>query len=69
MKRKRKLYTRRCWGEFTDGRLHLHPMDNSYGGFGHGEIIGFAIFTDKARALKEYEDVRRIEIREIKPSS
>lgn len=59
MKRKAKLYRRKMWGGFSDGRLHLWS-DGIVGG-----DTSIAIFTSRAAALRSYEDVRRIEVREL----
>lgn len=56
---KRKLYSRKMWGGFSNGRLHIWK----------GGIVGGipepAIFTRRSDARAAYEDVRRIEVREL----
>ena len=55
--KKRRL----MWGGFSDGTLHtwLAPWDD-------GTYRRVAVFTTRKDALCQYEDVRRIEIREFK---
>jgi hypothetical protein len=56
----RKRYCRKLWGGFLDGRLDVEfyrPQD--------GPGTTPAIFTSRRRAKEVYEDVRRIEVREL----
>ena len=49
------------WGGFCNGRLDSWLDRDAY-----GFCVRFAIFKTRAEAAKQYEDVRRIEIREVK---
>lgn len=62
---KRKPYVRKCWGGFVAGRLHYTMIDTGFGGWGSGGMMTMAVFTNKAIAERQYEDVRQIEIREV----
>ena len=58
-------YSRLVWGGFSDGVLHINWVDTGFGGFGESMIEAPALFLSRKRARQEYEDVRRIEIREV----
>lgn len=53
-----KRKTVKAWGGFCDGQLHIWPGRSSFA----GEI---AVFSSRKFARLAYEDVRRIEIREV----
>lgn len=63
----RRRYKVRLWGGFCDNTLSMSEVDTGFGGFGTGEGTARmpAIFTSKAKARKQFEDVRAIEIREL----
>lgn len=53
------------WGGFSEGHLHIDKIEDGFGG--HHYRLSPAIFISKREARLQYEDVRRVEIREIKP--
>ena len=57
----------RMWGGFVNDRLHLRNIDTGHGGWGDHLTDAPAIFRRKMDARAEYQDVRRVEIREVKP--
>ena len=62
----RKLYKRRVWGGFVADRIDYRMIDTGHGGWGQGgAMMTLAVYTSKAIAKKHYEDVRRIEVREL----
>jgi len=63
-----KLYKRKLWAGFRDGRLHLDTMDTGWGGFGSGDGMRKvpALYTSRREAREQYRDVRQIEIRELR---
>lgn len=61
----KKLYKRKVWGGFVDGRLYMQMIDTGFGGWGNGGVKAPAIYTEKRRAQREFQDVRPIEIREL----
>jgi len=67
----RRRYKTRLWGGFCDNALHVYEMDTGFGGFGISEGMARmpAIFTSRNKARKQYQDVRRIEIRELGPNA
>lgn len=66
----RKLYRRKLWGGFSDGRLVVGDIDTGFGGYRGGGIVQApSIFMNRADARREYEDVRRVEIRELPPKT
>ena len=62
----KKLYRVRAWGGFINNRLDRRVIDTGFGGWGKGLVLGRAIYNSKKAARKEYEDVRLIEVRELK---
>ena len=50
-----------CWGGFTEGRLHLESMDDHFGGRNERHVP--ALFLTRKEARKQFEDVRKVEIR------
>lgn len=55
----------RCWGGFVEGRLHWFEMGS---GYELGMIRAAAVYESRRLARLDYEDVRRIEIRELPPT-
>jgi len=51
-----------AWGGFVDGKLNKRLVSNDRGGL----VSSFAVFYNRREARRQYEDVRRIEIREVK---
>lgn len=62
------LVKRKCWGGFVYGRLHYRDIDTGWVGWGGSLTSAPAIFAFRRDALREYQDVRAIEIREITAS-
>lgn len=61
---RKKKWRKRMWVGYSDGRPAYTMIDTGFGGWGKGGYRTLAIFTDKARAKREYEDVRPMELRE-----
>lgn len=61
-KRKPKPRVVRCWGGFVDGRLHWFVMGS---GSELGVLRAAAVYESRRIARLDYEDVRRIEVREL----
>lgn len=59
---------RKFWAGFTDGKLHIREIDTGFGGFGSGKQRAPALFPSHAAARREYEDVRLVEVRVIRPT-
>lgn len=54
------------WAGFAGGKLHTRDVDNGWGGFGMGRMVRTPmLFTARAKALEEYEDVRKVEVRVV----
>jgi hypothetical protein len=64
--KRRKPWRKRVWVGFQEGRPDYRMIDTGWGGWGEGGYRTIIVFTDKARARREYEDVRRMELRLIK---
>lgn len=58
----RKIKTVLAWGGFCDDELEFMYVDT---GFGGSKVKVPAIFKTKAKARREFKDVRRVEIREV----
>jgi hypothetical protein len=58
-----KTKTIKAWGGFSEGKLHKILIDSGWGGFGQNENPSLAVFLTRAEAKKQYQDVRRIEIK------
>lgn len=56
----------RFWAGFTDGKLHVRIVDSGFGGWGDSFTEQPAIFKKRDDARKEYEDVREVEIKEVR---
>ena len=52
----------KMWGGFYSGKLHVRLVDSGHGGWGRNFTHRPAIFLRKTDALREYEDVRELEI-------
>lgn len=64
--RRRKPVRRHCWAGFTDGHIDKMSVNDGYGGFeAWPNSVMLALYTSRALAKKRYEDVRRVEIREV----
>jgi hypothetical protein len=61
----KKMKPVRAWGGFVDGRLDWTEMDTGWGGYGNAVEPIPAAFRTRKSARKKYQDVRRVEIREI----
>lgn len=48
------------WAGFSNGRMDVQPYKGPSGTF-YG-----VLYTSKREALKHYQDVRRVEVREVK---
>lgn len=57
-RKRKKSWSKRVWVGFSGGRPDYRMIDTGFGGWGNGGYRTLAIFTDKARAKREYEDVR-----------
>jgi hypothetical protein len=53
------------WAGFSDDRIDTRYVDTGFGGKGVGETRMPMLFVTKADAKKQYEDVRKVEIRVI----
>lgn len=55
------------WAGFMDGELDLSIVDCGWGGYGTGDTAKMPmIFRTRAIASKKYEDVRKVEIHEVR---
>lgn len=52
----------KAWGGFLNGKLDVREMDDGWGGGNRRKA--FAIFRNRKDAREQYQDVRRIEIRQ-----
>lgn len=68
MKKSKPMYGGRFWGGFSDGKLDRQPVDRGWGGYNGELTTGLAVYTSRALARQHYEDVRRIEIHEVRPT-
>lgn len=58
-----------AWGGFCDGILDWTTNDAGWGGFGTGDfVMRPALFKTQKAARAKYQDVRRVEIREMSAS-
>lgn len=55
-------YRRVVWGGFVNGRLSFTTIDDGFGGWGVTRRPSPALFTSKPAALREYTDVRPVEL-------
>lgn len=51
------------WGGFIDGNLDVREIDTGWGGWGQGFIRMPMVFTTRAEARRQYEDVRKVEVK------
>jgi hypothetical protein len=63
----KKMRIVKAWGGFVDGKLDWADMDTGWGGYGVAVEPIPSVFRTRASARKKYQDVRRVEIREVKP--
>jgi hypothetical protein len=63
----KKLYQRKLWAGFSDGRLFFGEMDTGWGGYGSGDGMRRmpSLFTTKREAREQFQDARQVEIREL----
>ena len=65
--KKRKAKPVLAWGGFSCGKLDYLHLDTGFGGWEMMRPAKLpAIFMSKVRAMMEYQDVRKVEIREVK---
>jgi hypothetical protein len=64
--REGKMKPVKAWGGFVDGRLNWHLADTGLGGWGVTYRQMPAMFRTRREARKEYQDVRRVKITEVK---
>ena len=60
----------KMWAGFVAGRLFVYEIDDAFGSAtfcGASRRMSPAIFKTRKEARAQFEDVRRIEIREIGP--
>lgn len=53
----------KAWGGFSSGRLDMREMDDKWGG--ENKRMVPAIFRNRKEARRQYQDVRRVEIRQV----
>lgn len=58
----RKTY----WARFIADKIHLTIVDDGWGGYGEATRKSPALFCNKGMARKQFEDVRKVEIVEVK---
>ncbi len=64
---KKTIKTTLAWGGFSMGSLDWVDADYGWGGVGSGgNVMLPAVFKTRKIARERYEDVRRVEIREVK---
>ena len=56
----------KAWGGFSAGKLCYLEVDTGFGGFGKALVKMPAIFKARELARAHFQDVRRVEIREVK---
>lgn len=66
----RRRFKKQLWAGFCDDSVDMRSMDTGFGGFGSGDGVRLipAIFSSRKAAREQYEDIRRIEIRELGPT-
>lgn len=52
---------KQMWGGFCDGKLDMREIDDYWGG--SNIRISPALFTSRKKAMAQYKDVRRIELK------
>jgi len=60
---KRKLV---MWAGFESGEIYREPFNSVHDGYGNIPSRPVVLFSNKQHACTRFEDVRRVEIREIK---
>jgi len=51
---------RKLWGGFVNDKLDIRDVDTGWGGWGESRERMPAIFTSRAAARRQYEDVRPV---------
>lgn len=68
-----KRYAKKFWAGFEGGKIAELSVDMGWGGYGTGDLIEAPmLFTTRREARKKFQDVRRVEVRELpkkRPSS
>ena len=63
--KKQSRWSKRVWVGFCDGRPDYRIIDTGWGGWGNGGYRTIIVFTNRARARREYQDVRPMELRAV----
>lgn len=66
MTRPAKMKAVKAWGGFVDGKLNMMLVDTGFGGWGKTHRIVPAIFKNRKSAREEYQDVRPVQITELR---
>lgn len=53
------------WAGFCDGHIHTDEVDTGFGGKGVTIVRMPKLFTSRTNARREYEDVRKVEVRVV----
>ena len=57
------------WAGFVEDKLYTSVIDTGFGGFddpnGSGRVRAPSLFTARADARKQFEDVRKVEVRVV----
>lgn len=56
----------RYWAGFVGGKLDTLQSDTGFGGWGNNFHPMPAIFTSRDQARRQYQDVREVQITEVK---
>lgn len=59
-----KFYKRTMWGGFIEGKLSQGRIDDYFGG--SNVRVAPAIFYTRREAREQYQDVRKIQIEEVR---
>lgn len=54
------------WAGYIAGKLHCEDIDDGFGGWGQGWTKSPRLFTTRAEARKQFEDVRKVKIVEVR---
>ena len=55
-----------AWAGFNSDRIDVFDVDDGWGGFGQGRTDMPCIYRTRKEARKRFQDVRKVEIREVK---
>lgn len=56
------------WAGFVEGKLDITETSIGFGGWDQGPThLAPVLFKTRREALQQYEDVRRVEVRIVKP--